>query len=86
MNYAKLEHFHDNLLIVIQFAIDVVDQRAVIHEYRRLFLVEELQINDPLLSNQQVVQEVDQERLGELLPKDTFEANVRKGIDVICHS
>ena len=43
-------------------------------------------VNDPLLANQQVVEEVDQKRFGELLPKDTFEANVRKGIDVICHS
>ena len=60
--------------------------RAVIHEYGRQFLVEELEVDDPLLSDQQVVQEVDQERLGELLPKNTFEANVRKGIDVICHS
>ena len=45
-----------------------------------------LEINDPLLTDQQVVEEVDQERFGELLPKDTLEANVRKGIDVICHS
>ena len=45
-----------------------------------------LEVNDPLLTDQQVVEEVDQERLRELLPKNTLEANVRKGIDVICHS
>ena len=43
-------------------------------------------VNNPLLANQQVVKKVDQELLGELLPKNTLEANVRKGIDVICHS
>ena len=53
--------------------------RAVIHEYGRQFLVEELEVDDSLLADQQVVQEVDQERFGELLPKNTFEANVRKG-------
>ena len=86
MNYAKLEHFYDNFLVIIQFAIDIVNQRAVIHENGRLFLIEELQIHDPLLANQQIIQKVNQKRFGELLPKDTFEANVRKGIDVICHS
>ena len=53
--------------------------RAVIHEYGRQFLVEELEVDDPLLADQQVVQEVDQKRLGKFLPKDTLEANVRKG-------
>ena len=43
-------------------------------------------VNNPLLTDQQVVEEVDQERLGELLPEDTIKANVRKRIDVICHS
>ena len=43
-------------------------------------------VNNPLLADQQVVEEVDQKRFGELLPKNTLEANVRKGIDVICHS
>ena len=33
-----------------------------------------------------IVEEVNQKRLGELLPEDTLEANVRKRIDVICHS
>ena len=45
-----------------------------------------LEVNDPLLADQQVVEKVDQKRFGELLPKNTLEANVRKGIDVICHS
>ena len=45
-----------------------------------------LEINDPLLADQQVVEKVNQKRLRELLSKDTLEANVRKGIDVICHS
>ena len=54
----------------------------IILTFRHLFL----EVNDPLLADQQVVEEVDQERLGELLPKNTLEANVRKRIDVICHS
>ena len=45
-----------------------------------------LEINDPLLADQQVVEKVNQKRFGELLPKNTLKANVRKGIDVICHS
>ena len=60
--------------------------QAVIHEYGRQFLVEELEVDDSLLADQQVVQEVDQKRLGKFLPKDTFETNVRKRIDIICHS
>ena len=43
-------------------------------------------VNNPLLTDQQVVEKVDQKRFGELLPKNTLEANVRKRIDVICHS
>ena len=54
----------------------------IILTFRHLFL----EINNPLLTDQQVVEKVDLERLGELLPKNTLEANVRKGIDIICHS
>lgn len=66
-------HLHYYALVVIRLAKHVIDERAVIPVLRRLFLVQEGDISDDLLAFQQVVEEIQQKRLGNFLAEDSLE-------------
>ena len=78
-------HLHYYALVVIRLAKHVIDERAVIPVLRWLFLVQEGDISDDLLAFQQVVEKIEKQRLGNLLPEDSLEADVGEGVDVFGH-
>ena len=60
-------------------------ERAVVLVQGGLLLVEERDVGDVLLAQQQVVEEVQYQGLGYLLPEHTLEADVGKRVDELCH-
>lgn len=78
-------HLHNYALIVLRFTKHVVDKRAVIPVFRRLFLVKEGDILDNFLAFQQVVEEVEQQRFGNLLSEDSLEPDVGERIYELAH-
>ena len=73
------------MLAFIRLAVDVVNQRPVFIIQSRLLLVEESQVDDMLLSLQQTVEKVEQQRFRELLTEDPLETHIGKGIDEFRH-
>ena len=67
-------------------AVYVVDKRTIISIHGRLFLVEKRDIHYLLLASQKVVEEVQKQRLGDLLSEDSLETYVRERIDELRHT
>lgn len=78
-------HLHYYALVVIRLAKHVIDERAVIPVLRWLFLVQEGDISDDLLAFQQVVEKIEKQRLGNLLPEDSLEADVGERVYELAH-
>ena len=78
--------FAGNLLAAVRLAVHIVYQRAVVLELTQLLLIQERHIGNHSLPFQQAVQEVYQQVLVDLLPKDFFESDISKRIDKSAHS
>ena len=78
-------HLYYNLLAVVGLTIYVVYQRPVFLKQGWLLLVEECQVCDVLLSLEQAVEEVEQQRFRQLLSEDSLETDIGERINVFCH-
>ena len=78
-------HLHYYALVVIRLAKHVIDERAVIPVLRWLLLVQKGDIRDDLLAFQQVVEEIQQKRLGNFLAEDSLEPDVGERIYELAH-
>ena len=79
-------HLHDDPLSGVRPAVDVVDDASQVLGLRQLFLVPKGESRDVTLTHQQVVKELDQQRLAGFLSEDPFEAPVGEGVDKFSHS
>ena len=73
---APVLHFNDNVLTCVSFAKDVVDDTSLVFCFWLHLLVLKLHIRDMLLSQEQLVQELNQQVFAVLLAEDSFERPV----------
>ena len=79
-------HLYDKAFAGVRLAVDIADNAALVFRWRQQFLVAEREVFDMQLVYEQVVEETYQQRLAELLSKQSFEAPVGERIDVFAHS
>ena len=79
-------HLHDDLLLGVRLAEDVIHGSSLVFRLRKLLLVHEAQVRDMTLPHQQIVQKLDQQILIDLLTEDSLESPVGKRIDKSTHS
>lgn len=73
---APVLHFNDNVLTCVSFAKDVVDDTSLVFCFWQHLLVLKLHICDMLLSQEQLVQELNQQVFAVFLAEDSFERPV----------
>ena len=79
-------HLYDKAFAGVRLAVDIADNAALVFRWRQQFLVAEREVFDMQLVYEQVVEETYQQRLAELLSKQSFESPVGERIDVFAHS
>ena len=74
------------MLAALNLAIHIVDERAFALLDGNLLLVEECQIRNTTFALKKVVEEIDEERFGNLLSKNPLEPHIGERIDEFRHS
>ena len=82
MNYAKLEHLHNELLAVLTLAKHVEDRLAIGITLTQMLRIQILHILHHLLSVEQAIQKANQQLLIRSRPENSFEAEVGQQTDV----
>ena len=77
---APVLHFNDNVLTCVSFAKDVVDDTSLVFCFWQHLLVLKLHICDMLLSQEQLVQELNQQVFAVFLAEDSFERQSENGL------
>ena len=73
-------HLYDEVFVVLVLAVEVVYQGSSVDGLRGDFLVEEGEVGNFPFPLQQVVEEVDDERLRDFLSEDALETDVGEGV------
>ena len=78
-------HLHNELFTALCRAINVVNNSAVTHVFRKQFLIQKGYIRDTLLVYKQTVQEINQQVFRYFLPEYFLKAYIRERIDKFSH-